>query len=1024
MAEGPNNKQVYERVNTAINDVLFDNRFSNKNLYLDIEGDVEEEISKNLNIDSSKFKSFLGRAVQGILFEGDLNSPYFFLLEGRKLWNKLDRTYNPPFTAFLCSLSLAAENMRADSEYSSNNYYERLFSVFEIEDLNKKKQIRNKAKETIFFWDSLNLWLRENEFIYGVPTAKKIGAHKFISLPISQALIRDSERQEFKKIFKSNGLRPYMNISIQDAETFIIDWIQKSQANINLKRLANTPTKFVRERLFTSFCEELENWEAQAESGISSADNHTKLLIKTISLMFVKRSRPIPKIDLRLYVRDYEGLNGKHILISQKPLENVTKEQLENSNLSLEVSNNDENLYYFGPTKSINLSSLLANTFSMYWQENSSGSMFQGRPFYLFEKSDGPEYVQVNRIALLKNYMLICHSNWLSKVQNILSESNYDLKDSDQINGIPKGWVVFENLIMLRQPNLKIENGMESLFPKQMTTAIEIVSGVDLGRGFWHTSQPIKISAVLKNKGFKFEIWDIQKNTKKSQTPLIDKNSANINFPPKEPADYRIKLLSSSNTELLDLDIYCRNADNPRPALLQKTELVYMTNRPSDLLTQQTEEIEVEEEKNSKEPTLKGLRLNLDVVDHPHLFSYEQHFSRVNVDRTNIVIPEEEQLESVEVSYSDNGFSLGAETCVIRGYHFHWLIGNRRYRNKQKEYKCVCKHCGYTFFGSNVPMQQNKPEINLEKKTTYKSFLSGARNDTFDERLDALCYLGFGSEATFQRIFDDPEKDALDVWKARRTLWDLSHVEFYLEKENFRPKKWQVLPPTIFITSNNSVCWSGFRSNHLAKQLDDAFYSLGASKEEQKIEAEFFSAHKWSAIEFGKLKEVIKNIKAPNGRELQLLEKPYKNLLKILPNINETFKDLPKLPSVQNNQGLFRFEPEKVKFVQANNDLQPGAYRVQLFGIYLYFFKDTDGLRYKGPVELIKLLGARLEKISYFEYSQESSEMSCPLGCDFPGIIRRILCANSGRMPLKRDGKLVYSEVASETAGTILERLR
>ena len=171
-------KRLFDKFNQAINGVILDGRFEDRGLYIDIEDDIEAEIASNLDINPEEFKAELGRVVAIIIINSGLKEPYRYFKELVRVWERQKRNYSPPCTALLTVFSLAAENMRADNQMSSTNYYERLFEVLNIENEDNKKAVKRSAKETVHFWESFNIWLSENQFIYGKPTAKPLSAHE------------------------------------------------------------------------------------------------------------------------------------------------------------------------------------------------------------------------------------------------------------------------------------------------------------------------------------------------------------------------------------------------------------------------------------------------------------------------------------------------------------------------------------------------------------------------------------------------------------------------------------------------------------------------------------------------------------------------------------------------------------------------------------------------------------------------------------------------------------------------------
>ena len=54
----------------------------------------------------------------------------------------------PPYTALLCTLSIAAESMRDDEKFSRNNYYNRLLELLNIDSVTSQDAVKKHFKKT------------------------------------------------------------------------------------------------------------------------------------------------------------------------------------------------------------------------------------------------------------------------------------------------------------------------------------------------------------------------------------------------------------------------------------------------------------------------------------------------------------------------------------------------------------------------------------------------------------------------------------------------------------------------------------------------------------------------------------------------------------------------------------------------------------------------------------------------------------------------------------------------------------
>jgi hypothetical protein len=161
----------YRRLNDSINSVIFDGRYRDTPVYLDVEGDLKDEICEELGLESSQLDEYVGEVVsETLLWEGTIDI-YLWHSSNNLLWSS-DDTQPPPFTALLLALSIAAENMSGGDNFSSINFYGRVAELFGAQ---KYKELLNKYSETTStFWKSLNQWLTTHDYNYGRPTAQPI----------------------------------------------------------------------------------------------------------------------------------------------------------------------------------------------------------------------------------------------------------------------------------------------------------------------------------------------------------------------------------------------------------------------------------------------------------------------------------------------------------------------------------------------------------------------------------------------------------------------------------------------------------------------------------------------------------------------------------------------------------------------------------------------------------------------------------------------------------------------------------
>lgn len=246
---------TYAQLNKAINEVFFDGRYQGKYVYLDLELDKVNEVSDRIGCRADELPNIVSKITLSTLsLKGD--NAYSFHLRNAHTWLSTNRQQPPPFTTLLLCLSMAAEKMRHDKNYSASNYYFRLFETLNINNVTHQNIIRSSGGDTITLWHSLNKWLTENDYSFGIPTAKQINSWRYVSYAISQSLVREAEREKFRQMFREMGITSQDRLGFSDVEIILYQWMGSSTPSPWLKKL--WAQNDLKERVVTAALYELE----------------------------------------------------------------------------------------------------------------------------------------------------------------------------------------------------------------------------------------------------------------------------------------------------------------------------------------------------------------------------------------------------------------------------------------------------------------------------------------------------------------------------------------------------------------------------------------------------------------------------------------------------------------------------------------------------------------------------------------------------------------------------------------------
>ncbi|MER6936441.1 hypothetical protein ABTX24_07340 [Nocardioides sp. NPDC127514] len=129
-----------------------------------------------------------------------------------KLWRQGPRTSPPPTLPILALSVFAASEMRTDASGARHNYYTRLARAFlpdgadhEVEDLRLVLRQQGSLDLTTL-WQGFDAWLSEQAGAFGTSTIREDPDLRRIGYPLSQTLVRRSDRAVLTRFFDRMNL--------------------------------------------------------------------------------------------------------------------------------------------------------------------------------------------------------------------------------------------------------------------------------------------------------------------------------------------------------------------------------------------------------------------------------------------------------------------------------------------------------------------------------------------------------------------------------------------------------------------------------------------------------------------------------------------------------------------------------------------------------------------------------------------------------------------------------------------------
>lgn len=193
-------------------------------VYLSVDDEELEELAPEIGIAPEDAATSLAEAVKRELTDSLTSGMYREFFRATTEWRKEGAAGPPPYVALLASAVLAGSRMARDISHgvASNNYYRRYNSLFGWDPDSGQPEGFDQLGR---LWKDLDRWLADdNSGRLGTST---VPAHPFpahVGYPISQCLLRESDRRRLTEFFRAVGLEPGVEITPVQLFTYLRNW--------------------------------------------------------------------------------------------------------------------------------------------------------------------------------------------------------------------------------------------------------------------------------------------------------------------------------------------------------------------------------------------------------------------------------------------------------------------------------------------------------------------------------------------------------------------------------------------------------------------------------------------------------------------------------------------------------------------------------------------------------------------------------------------------------------------------------
>lgn len=989
--------------NEAIVEEYFTGKWSGLPVYLDLEPSILDRIGQSIDLgDETPQDNFVNTVASTLQLDPSRRhlATFYQHIDAMNNWKKNGHTRHPPFIGILGFFSWVAETMKANDLYKATNYMDRLCDLLDVDVQESKARDRikrNFRKQTPCLWNELNTWLEDHEGSLGLPTAYPFDSRVYVGIPISQALVREHDRQSLKELFYEYRLEPSQRLPIED----MVDLLKEAtnDPHINFSSSLRRLWKGNERRIATIACLELESWKGDT----SKIQNGSTTQSAPLTLVGIFKPQPIPKLVLGLQVKTtYGSPFGKYYGVDKS------------------------NIYILGPSQQQPWSSLspspsIADTLNTILKlYNEDGYLLQHKPRRIVPlKLDETSRICIEspRTELNAMHILLVHNTIIDTVRSYLNQitlGNFRVWE-DGLQGLPEDWILITDVLVIDVINS--DNDDLAILTPRGKSSLTIAGGYALpGRNIYDATKPpmIRVAApyedsvqlsIVRTQPLELsEFSDLELDLSTNNT-LLDISEFDL-----VEGDYRIQLFNKKGKLLSYAQLRLRSSSHPRKLSDDQLGLHY------DLLNDELAALSAREIYDLSQTCIRGAT----IPSESRRTIPDKASGNEGEMLTNMGNPSEDHDDPP----SSTSSSTDSPNCLLTGAH-HWLLEEQS--PKQRSARGTCKYCEYEKLFINT--RKRRPDL-YKKSTQDSNELSttiipdktvAKPSFIIDDLLDALTFAEKGSWSEFYSLATQINDAPWFPIESARMLSALGHIDLALDPSTLRPESWAISPPTLaFIPNDDKAILCGARWPELIQRIRDDIEAIDGNLEttRNKLGPETICIQNLDIME---LKDVIESTGEHLGIQLGLTESAGNKLAHLLPSLNDIAKVLPA--TSLSGHRIEIFDLKSAKWKSSNDETIPGAYRITTNPWSFAWRSKSDNKLRAGDSRLVKYLAATEMKRTLLYYDRTRRRLVAPIGAALPGLYERAVVLCSGIPPSTHMNTLCYESIPYDVAEAIIRRL-
>lgn len=1003
----------YLRWNEAVADVIYPVNDDAMPAYMDLENDELRMISERAGYAGAEPKEAFAQAVRAVVLDGYGRFNLTALNHRSKVWwSSKERRDAPPTLAFLAITSLAAEDMgKTDDDIAGHAYYVRLAKLLGLSRNDHDLQ-HQYAKHAEFLWGCLNGWLEDLDGERGMPTAYAL-THRYVGLPMSQALVREGDRTKFPAMFAQFGLSPGMEIAPTDLSSYLDHWfsLENSPASSYLRKLWNQQS--ARERIASVVAVELANWDGTLEDASVVSVGGTALATRAMLIANLRSGFMDSSLDLSLAIRPLvDDMDGQ-----------MQVRSVDDSWIDIGFSPGTAGLWRTSYTEAVHFGSMIEGAVRLRHAGRDDAPEYKRFPrtvIPLVYDELQSAFVEAERLQLGTDSLLLVRTvaqtkvktNVVEEVERALSEAaRPGFKRIDELTGLPEGWVLFTDIQLFMAPNTIRLNELVPLARNNLTIAggLRIPSRIRK----WSTLSPPEVRATVQSEpDLRVTLVDLRSEELicewNSDNGVLVASLADAKLP---DGNYRVSLFTGTKkVPVQQTSIRLRSSSEPDALWNTAPRLVYQLDNPLGLLS-------ATEDCDPDAPCVDGEVSSGVAAIEPT--------TRASNKVTWAGPRQVTALRTIQIGTPD------PTSCIVTGAH-HLILPPFLGKATSKFIDGECKSCGlvkrFPAWPKSKWQRQSAGASGEAVDVQDLDAVNDQSRPNWDVALDALMHLGGGSITSLESIALQLEGSSLFVGNFIRTLEMLGHVA--IERDNaFRPTRWEISPSCLAQTATGSYRMTGFWPPSLLEDVRNEATECGGAVVVEQIR----DAPATCVIQDIDDADIARL--NSHHEDLAIVDHAGPAMLSALPRLSAVADALPRSP-MPGFQTAERFDVSSASWIETGNPYAPGAYRIRRGFETIYIFRSeadvAAGCAAVAPVHLAKHLAANAIGQTIVSYQDKIHTVLLPQGSELPGLYGRAIVSMSGHPPstkkvsLKNGPKrkcLVYGGVERSSADLLVTLL-